>query len=508
MKNIRIISVIALLVAGINATVAAELRADSSDLNLYDIRVAVDESARKLAIDIDLDINRFKVGSERELIFTPMVFAADGSDSLALEPVTVAGRNRWYHYLRDGVLDVEGNDIFRAGKPVHAKVTRNIDLEPWMEHSTVEMRVESANCCDKAVLMPGDTQAQNVLLAEINTGAPMLDAPFVFAPPVDAAPVIKSIEGSAFITFVVNRTELKPDYMVNRRELGKIINSIDFVRKDPDATITGVHIKGFASPEGPYDNNVRLAQGRTETLRRYVRDLYSFADTTITSSYEPEDWQGLRNYITDSMQFAISHRPEIIRLIDSDFAPDLKDNTIKQRYPEDYAIILKDIYPWLRHSDYKVTYSIKTYTSLAEIKHAYATDPSRLRTVDFYTLAQSYPIGSNEYREVFETAVETYPDDPMLNLNAANIDMESGNLEAAQSHLLKAGNTPQANYARGVLAAKRSDYAEATRRFTMAKDGGMAEARPCLERIELIKAYNPVKYRITPIKKKETIQNK
>ncbi len=264
--------------AGINAAGAAELRADSSDLNLYDIRVAVDESARKLAIDIDLDIDRFKVGSERELIFTPMVFAADGSDSLALEPVTVAGRNRWYHYLRDGVLDVEGNDIFRAGKPVHAKVTRSIDLEPWMEHSTVEMRVESANCCDKAVLMPGDTPAQNVLLAEINTGAPMLDAPFVFAPPVDAAPVIKSIEGSAFITFVVNRTELKPDYMVNRRELGKIINSIDFVRKDPDATITGVHIKGFASPEGPYDNNVRLAQGRTETLRRYVRDLYSFAE--------------------------------------------------------------------------------------------------------------------------------------------------------------------------------------------------------------------------------------
>ncbi len=49
MKNIRIISVIALLVAGINASVAAELRADSSDLKLYDIRVAVDESARKLA---------------------------------------------------------------------------------------------------------------------------------------------------------------------------------------------------------------------------------------------------------------------------------------------------------------------------------------------------------------------------------------------------------------------------------------------------------------------------
>ena len=46
-----------------------------------------------------------------------------------------------------------------------------------------------------------------------------------------------------------------------------------------------------------------------------------------------------------------------------------------------------------------------------------------LRNVDFYTLAQSYPEGSDEYCDVFETAVEVYPDDPMINLNAANIEM-------------------------------------------------------------------------------------
>lgn len=173
----------------------------------------------------------------------------------------------------------------------------------------------------------------------------MPDIPFVFAPPVDEGPVIKSIEGSAFITFVVNRTELKPDYMVNRRELGKIINSIDYVRNDSDATITHVHIKGFASPEGPYDNNVRLAKGRTETLRRYVRDLYSFADTVVTKSYEPEDWGGFRKYITDSMQFDIAHRPEILEIIDGPLGLDEKNRQIQRRFPADYRVILKQIYP-------------------------------------------------------------------------------------------------------------------------------------------------------------------
>ena len=100
-------------------------------------------------------------------------------------------------------------------------------------------------------------------------------------------------------------------------------------------------------------------------------------------------------------------------------------------------MILKQIYPWLRHSDYTVTYSIKTYTTLEEIRRVYAADPTRLRNVDFYTLAQSYPEGSDEYCDVFETAVEVYPDDPMINLNAANIEMRRGQLDAAQTHLLK-----------------------------------------------------------------------
>lgn len=501
MKKTLTIALIALLTAASTGAAATDMHADSTLLNIYDIDVTVDESARKLHIGIDVDINRCKVGSERELIFTPMLFAAGGTDSLALDPVVIAGRNRWYHYMRDGILDVPGNNIFRAGRPVHAKVSETLDLEPWMQHSTVEMRVEKANCCDKALIVPGDTPAQNVLLAEINTARPALIPDFVFAPPVDAAPVIRSIEGSAFITFVVNRTELKPDYMVNRREIAKIINSIDYVRNDSDATITRVHIKGFASPEGPYANNVRLAQGRTETLRRYVRDLYSFPDTTITSSYEPEDWQGLRKYIADSMQFSIAHRPEILEVIDSPLAPDDKDRTLKKRFPADYTVILKQIYPWLRHSDYKVTYAIKTYTTLAEIKRAYEADPTRLRTVDFYTLAQSYPVRGKEYSEVFRTAVATYPDDPMLNLNAANLDMAEGNLDAAQLHLLKSGGSPQANYARGVLAARRADYDEAIRFFTMAKDAGMAEAGQYIIRANEIKRHQIVNYHITPLSK-------
>ena len=303
----RIASILCAFAVATPALMAFKSTADSTDIKLYDINVAVDEAAAKVRIDIDLDIEKYSVNSEREIIFTPVIVADNLSDSLALDPIVIAGRNRWFHYLRDGELEDPLTPIYRAGKKnAHAVYTRDVPFASWMEQSTVEMRAESANCCDAPERLTGPSPSGNIPLAHIDVTRPAFSPDFVYAPPVDAGPVIKSLSGSAFITFIVNRTELEPDYMINPQELRKIYNSIQYVKDDKDATITHVHIKGFASPEGPYDNNVRLAKGRTETLRRHVRDLYHFPDTVVTSSYDPEDWAGLRNYLTDSLDFPMN----------------------------------------------------------------------------------------------------------------------------------------------------------------------------------------------------------
>ncbi len=501
MKRIAII-IAALAVVAPGALAAFRSTVDSTDIKLYDINVAVDERAQNVRVRIDLDIEKYSVPSEREIIFTPVLIADNRTDSLVMDEIVIAGRNRYYHYLRDNMLEGGDSHIYRAGKNQHARVDSEFPFQAWMGASTLEMRAMTANCCDAPKPLVGPSQSGYVPMARIDIQRPTLDIDFVFAPPVDAGPVIKSIEGSAFVTFVVNRTELKDNYMNNRAELNKIINSIEYVRRDSDATITHVHIKGFASPEGPYDNNVRLAKGRTETLRRYVRDLYRFDDTTVTSSYEPEDWAGLRNYVADSMNFDIQHRAEILSIIDGPLGFDNKNLAIQTQFPADYAVLLHQIYPWLRHSDYKVTYAIRTYTDINEIRRVYQVDPSRLRNVDFYTLAQTYPVGSSDYCNVFATAVEVYPDDPMLNLNAANIELGRGNLDKAQSHLLKAGNTTQANYARGILALRRADYPEAIKRFSAARDGGMPGMESIISQVEGIRDYYPVTYTIQPNKTK------
>ncbi|MCM1092678.1 MAG: DUF3868 domain-containing protein [Lachnospiraceae bacterium] len=506
MKLHRIILALGMVVMAVGGACAGDATVNGTEaytpLKVYDMNVRVDEKARTLALTIDLFIADMKLPMDREMIFTPVIISADGSESVELDPVIIAGRNRYYWHRRNPGSDSAGTKVYRAGEKSHAVYKELIDFKDWMQNCTVEMQQEVADCCEMFEPVDGGSPNGNVELARIDTRRPALDDEFVFTPPIDAGPVVKSLKGSAFVTFVVNRTELKPDYMINRAELKKITGSIDLVREDPDAVITHVHIKGFASPEGSYSNNVRLAQGRTETLRRYVRDLYEFNDTTITSSYEPEDWEGLRVWVSDSVKPALTDRAGLLAVInDNSLEPDARDRALKTRFPKDYAVVLKEIYPWLRHSDYTVTYSIRTYNTLEEIKAVYEEDATRLRNIDFFTLAQSYPVGSEEYCNVMEKAVEIYPDDPGSNLNAANIEMRRGNLDKAQSHLLKSGNTPQATYARGVLAAKRGDYREALMFFTKAKEAGVPEAQNYLNRIAEIQNRSTVSLSV-PLTKK------
>lgn len=495
------------------AAPAAKPAAEAADAPVYDVAVNVDETAGTLTVDVELRPSDFSVKRDGEIILTPVVYSASGTDSLELEPANICGRNRWYYYLRNGEIDGDDTGLYRradSNGSIHLKQT--VPFEPWMQASTVELRQEAATCCRTPQTAPGTSDNGNTELARIDTRRPELIEEYVFAPPVDNKPVIATLEGKAFVSFVVNRTELKEDYMVNRREIAKIINSIDHVRNDSDAVITDIHIKGFASPEGSYSNNIRLAKGRTATLSEYVRDYcsryFNLDNSIVSNSFEPEDWQGLRSYVADSLGFDIKHRDEIIAMIDSPTDPDVKNELIRRTYPDDYKVLHKEIYPWLRHSDYTVKYRIKVYTDPATLLRLYRSDATRLRPVDFYTVAGLYEEGSPEFISVMRKAVEVYPDDPMLNLNAASIALIENNTDLAAVHLAKAGDSPEATFARGVTAARRGHLDEATGYFRTAQKAGIAKAGDYLANIEAIKNHTAVSITARTEKSKETKQEK
>ena len=430
-----------------------------------------------MSVDMTLDLSSLDVESNRAVVLTPTM--VNGVDTLRLPSVGIYGRRRYYHYLRNGeagsMLTGPDEESYRATrKPSEVTYSRVIPYDAWMNGAELQLTRRDYGCC--RTLLASDSRAVGEY-AEQREFFPLL----VYVQPKAEAVKSRSLEGSAYIDFPVDKTTIYPDYRRNSVELGKIRGTIDSVRNDGDITITSVWLKGYASPESPYSHNEELALGRTEALKSYIQQLYHFEAGIITTAHEAEDWAGLRRCVDSS---DLAHRAEILAIIDSDREPDNKEWCIKSTYPEEYRMLVDRCYPALRHTDYRIAYTVRGYSDAEEIEQVLHTRPQKLSLEEFYVVAGKHEPGTEGFTEVFETAVRMYPDDETANLNAANAAMRRGDNAAAERYLTRAGNTAEAVYARGALAIRRGDYAEARRLLVQAQALGLNQAAQTLAELD------------------------
>lgn len=455
--------------------------ADGTPMNVVCKKASLTRNIDNLTAKMDLDLSDVKVKSDHAAVFTPLI--VNGEDTLRLPGVAIYGRTRWYQFERMDrrPLTGEGEISIRAGKQGQVKYSQEVEYESWMNGSTLMLERTDygcAGCTGPAVYAPEDLAYYRVEIYE----------PTYLFQAVEAE-VIKTrqLSGRAYVDFPVNLTTIYPDYRRNSIELGKIIATIDSVRNDKDITVKSLSIKGFASPEGPYDNNIRLAKGRTEALKNYVQQLYMFPYGFIQTSYEPEDWEGLREYVVNS---TMPSKVGILAIIDSYLAPDPKNAKLEKDYPEEYKFLLETVYPGLRHSDYRIEYEIRGFEDVNEIAEVMRTNPSKLSLNEMYTLAGTYMPGSPEYNEVMETAARIYPNEEKAILNAAQAAMQRGDVNQAERYLNRAGTTADALFYRGVLNGVKGDYSKAIYFLEQAQAKGHPAAEAEIKKIELAKQYS------------------
>lgn len=432
----------------------------------------MERNGEYMVVDMTLDLKGLDVDGNRAVLLTPRL--VNGNDSLDLQSVGIYGRRRYYFYVRNGEsMLAEDERSFKASeKPDDIAYHYIAPYADWMNGAKLSLHRSDYGCCNTLL-----AEQEGVLGRHVEAFFPEL----VYVRPQAETVKSRSLEGSAFIDFPVDKTVIYPDYRRNTAELGKIQATIDSVRNDRDVTITQVWLKGYASPESPYAHNTELAIGRTEALKKYIQQLYKFEEGIIATDYEPEDWAGLRRYVE---QTNLDHRTEILALIDSDMEPDAKEAKIKRSYPEEYRFLLQNCYPALRHTDYRIAYVIRSYSDVEEIKRLMWTQPQKLSLNEFYLAAQEYEPGTDEFTEVFETAVRMFPDDTVANLNAANAAMRRGDNAGAARYLERAGDSPEAIYARGSLAVRTKDYETARKYLNEAKALGLEQAAVTLEELE------------------------
>lgn len=428
-----------------------------------------------LFVAMEVNVSGLELKMDREMVLTPVL--RNGTDSLRLPAIIVAGRNRYFYHQRNDSL-TDNVLIRRTKKDTVVDYRAAVPYKDWM--ATAVLMMDEGECGCRCEVLMSDGEKLTTLDFKPKAFKPV----FVYLAPQAETEKIREVSGSAYIDFIVNRVDIKEHYRDNYVELQKIRNTIDVVRNDSDTYIISVFIKGFASPEGSYANNTRLAKGRTQTLKEYVRKLYEFPDSLMATAYEPEDWEGLRRYVETS---DLPNKAGVMEVIDNNMEPDAKEYELKKRYPADYAYLYRNVYPGLRHSDYAVRYHVRTYTDVAEIRRLMKTEPQKLSLQELFLVAQDCVSGSDEYNEVFEIAVRMFPNDETANLNAANTAMGLGDLKNALRYLEKAGDSAEAVYARAIYAALNIDYEGAAKLFTEAQQRGIAKAADALKQLEEIK---------------------
>ncbi|WP_075555547.1 DUF3868 domain-containing protein, partial [Parabacteroides timonensis] len=403
----------------IAASLLAVITSQAQEIKIKDKIVEMSDST--LVIGMTFDFTEVEVPSGRSLVCTPVIVAGDSIRPLA--PVILDGRDRHVLYERTGrSYPTHGEYELRRrnGEPQTFEYTARTPMAPWMRRSEVALVADECGC-DWDSLRGSRSSLFAVDLAEPAVWKPLL----TYKTPTVETVKARSKEGSAFLDFPVNKTAIYPDYRSNPLELREIRRTIESVSDDKYATITEVYIKGYASPEGSYANNAYLAENRAKALSDYVRGLYHFEQATFTVDFEPEDWAGLERRLEES---SLADKEELLAIVRADEPSDLDKKEWKLKSLNggaSYKTLLGDIYPALRHSDYAVRYTIRAFTT-DEAKGLLYTDPKQLSLEEMYRVAQTYPAGSPEFKEVFEIAVRMYPDDPVSNLNAANSALLSG----------------------------------------------------------------------------------
>ena len=406
----------------------------------------IERSGDQLLVDLTFDLSELQVSSGKSLRYVPVIQKGDSVRPLL--PLIINGRDRQILYERTGRTLAADNEYAvrrKNGKTQLVDYHARVPFATWMNRSELVMTTDLCGCGWNALT----SQWESLFPITLEQPVPKPLLAYI-APQAEVKQRAKS--GSAYLDFPVNRTEIRADYRQNPLELAKIRETIESVRGDQYATITAISIKGYASPEGSYANNERLAKGRSEALANYLKANYNLQQVNFQVAYEPEDWEGLERRVEQLDRPDKEATLAVIR--DASISdPDQRDNQLKQlNGGSTYSYLLQTIYPALRHSDYTVEYTIRPF-SLEEAKLLIYIDPKQSSREVMYQVAQSYEEGSDDWLDALLIAAKQYPDDETANLNAACACVRVKRLTDANYYLRKAGSTKEADYVGRVIRA-------------------------------------------------------
>ena len=188
-----------------------------------------------------------------------------------------------------------------------------------------------------------------------------------------------TVEDRNYIQFFVGDTRVVDTLGDNRRQLDKITSLMRRIVEQQEFYVDTITLTAASSPEGDYRFNDRLSQGRAEALKRYLVRRYGRSiDTMLTVRWVAEDWTELTNRIRTDRE--IVNREAILELIAAEKNPDRREQSIRLRFPQEYAYVRSVIYPQLRAVNFR--YSLRRKGMVKDTIHTTELDTTYARGVE------------------------------------------------------------------------------------------------------------------------------
>lgn len=444
----------------------------------------VEHKGDSLYIHLVVDISNLSVDKNRSLTLTPMLGAIE--KQIELPYMLINGTTRHKVYQRSQSL---GDDNAVGSLYEVVKLDRNSKRElhyhhallfqKWMESAYLDIEEDLCGCGGHQQMVNTERIIDDILPVKVT---PEINPLLAYIQPKVESVKYRSEQWESYIDFPVSKSSIIPDYLGNAKELAKIQDALKAVRTDNNLTVTRIDIIGFASPEGGVVYNENLSRSRAESFKKYLTSDLDFPTNMYDVQYGGENWEGLLAAVQSS---DLKDKNAIVDIIKNTSDVDQRKNKLKSLEGGiPYNRMLKDIYPTLRKVIFNAHYTVQGF-SVDKAKELIKTRPQQLSLDEMFQVAGTYKKGSNDFIDVFETAVRMYPDDQIANLNAAAAALSVKNVKNAEKYLDKADkSTPEYINNAGVLYLLQDNLEQARNYFSKAAKSGLDVAKQNLEEVE------------------------
>ena len=344
--------------------------------------------------------------------------------------------------------------VSSAGQTVKEKV--HFDYVPGMEQSRLELR-GVARKGDKFVNLPTKKVADGV-----NTTYMLVKRDGFVTPKADAYQEVITSTAEGQIKYLVNSADVRNSELKGQ-SVKDFLAAIDQINADERTSITGTEILAYASPEGPENKNNELADKRSASANKALKDMakkHTLTDAQVKAL--GEDWEGFQQLVQESN---IEDKDLILRVLSMYSDPAVRENEIRNM-SQVFTALKGEVLPELRRARLIANVEYQNYTSDELLKllndNADVLDEEALlRTA---TLVKD----NAQKEEIYKRAASKFASE-RAQFNLASLYLGEGKLSKAEEALAKIhSEDPDVLNAKGVIALRKDDLATAATYFRRA----------------------------------------